>query len=113
VKKPWTSGPGTSPGVRQARGNASCSAIIELKLAVVFGPVDLWATRLRCPHIHRLARAPRTRMVEGAAEPQPKSGQRVRALVISIPGAEVSASVRAYLARRPQKREYSRGSQII
>jgi hypothetical protein len=31
----------------------------------------------------------------------------------SAPGADVSASVRAYLARRPQKREYSRGSQII
>jgi hypothetical protein len=28
-------------------------------------------------------------------------------------GADVSESVRAYLARRPQKREYSRGSQII
>jgi uncharacterized membrane-anchored protein len=25
----------------------------------------------------------------------------------SAPGADVSASVRAYLARRPQKREYS------
>jgi hypothetical protein len=59
----------------------------------------LWATRLRCPHIHRLAPAPRTRMVEGAAEPQQNrvkesglpAGQRMS---MSLTGAECEPSTR-------------------